>query len=426
MASPGLSDVDRTPLTNVQFPMSVDDVDVVWQRPSSTDSQIQVRVEDRRRTIFVTSSVSPDKWDDDTRMKITRELSGVSDSETGTYNPVGCRRVHSCNSESNARIECANDEPKATSASFRSLSSSPFTSPMPTNPLAPLVHRGSSPVFPGLSQTTGADRKLLTLNSKNEDHLSLPSLERDSPILSSLNKATGKSVGFKSLALSSKQVNPLYTSPYPPPSRSPPTFSNLYKSAYAGFGSTLKQKDPSPPPSPDTRSPASNSPRKLRKTPSPIRKTYVRQQIYFYNREDPYYGFTNFSPHPVEYKGKVYPTSEHLFQSFKFQEHRPLLAEHIRLFSDRPSSALSEARRFQPEVRRDWKDVNVDMMDTALWHKFNQHPDLKQDLLGTGDAELIEDSDKDSFWGVGANRQGRNELGKALERLRAKFRVQKN
>lgn len=61
-------------------------------------------------------------------------------------------------------------------------------------------------------------------------------------------------------------------------------------------------------------------------------------------------------------------------------------------------------------------------MDEALWCKFTQHPDLKAELLSTGDAELVEDSDKDAFWGVGADRKGRNELGKALERLRAKLR----
>jgi predicted NAD-dependent protein-ADP-ribosyltransferase YbiA (DUF1768 family) len=31
----------------------------------------------------------------------------------------------------------------------------------------------------------------------------------------------------------------------------------------------------------------------------------------------------------------------------------------------------------------------------------------------------VQDSDKDAFWGVGADGQGRNELGKCLERLRA-------
>ncbi|KAF5367741.1 hypothetical protein D9758_009881 [Tetrapyrgos nigripes] len=154
----------------------------------------------------------------------------------------------------------------------------------------------------------------------------------------------------------------------------------------------------------------------------------IRPKVYFYHKQDPHYGFTNFSSHSVMYKGKRYPTSEHLFQSFK-ANHRPGLAEHIRTCSERPSVAFSEARRFQPEVRPDWKSVNIEKMDVTLRHKFNQHSDLKQELLDTGDAELIEilnlvkDSDKDAFWGVGADRQGRNELGKALERLRAELRA---
>lgn len=80
-------------------------------------------------------------------------------------------------------------------------------------------------------------------------------------------------------------------------------------------------------------------------------------------------------------------------------------------------------------------------MDTVLYHKFTQHHDLKRELLATGDAELIEvlpplspvdladencfqNSDKDSFWGCGADGKGRNELGKALERLRKRLREQ--
>ncbi|KAF7374359.1 DUF1768 domain-containing protein [Mycena sanguinolenta] len=161
-------------------------------------------------------------------------------------------------------------------------------------------------------------------------------------------------------------------------------------------------------------------------TPMPHRRssprTPTRARVLFYHKTDPHYGFTNFSSHPVFYDNKRYPTSEHLFQSFKFQPHRPRLAEHIRTCSERPSVAFSEARRFQPEVRSDWKDVNIQMMDLALWHKFTQHESLRKELLATDDAELVEDSDKDSFWGVGADRKGRNELGKALERLRTRLR----
>ena len=64
----------------------------------------------------------------------------------------------------------------------------------------------------------------------------------------------------------------------------------------------------------------SRQPMKLRKSPPSPSKPIVPQApqvIYFYNREDPHYGFTNFSPHEVWYDGKRYPTSEHLFQSMK-------------------------------------------------------------------------------------------------------------
>jgi hypothetical protein len=54
----------------------------------------------------------------------------------------------------------------------------------------------------------------------------------------------------------------------------------------------------------------------------------TRARVLFYNKSDPHYGFTNFSAHPVVYDNKRYPTSEHLFQSFKvrikFSAARPL------------------------------------------------------------------------------------------------------
>jgi predicted NAD-dependent protein-ADP-ribosyltransferase YbiA (DUF1768 family) len=101
---------------------------------------------------------------------------------------------------------------------------------------------------------------------------------------------------------------------------------------------------------------------------------YTRPRLLFYHSHDPHYGFTNFSPHPVLYQGRRYPTSEHLFQSFKVRcdvrpclqsliphqfEHRPNLAEHIRTCSERPSVAFAEARRFAPEVRPDWMEANI-------------------------------------------------------------------
>lgn len=80
-------------------------------------------------------------------------------------------------------------------------------------------------------------------------------------------------------------------------------------------------------------------------------------------------------------------------------------------------------------------------MDETLYHKFTQNRNLLTELLGTGDAELIEvsffvsvanwyleaikNSDRDAFWGVGPDGKGRNELGKCLMRLRTALRLGK-
>ena len=75
-----------------------------------------------------------------------------------------------------------------------------------------------------------------------------------------------------------------------------------------GKGSGAK---PSPPPRPHTASPGGSGKQKQDHPKQPPKR------ILFYHVNDPYYGFTNFSPDPVDYRGKRYPTSEHLFQSLK-------------------------------------------------------------------------------------------------------------
>ncbi|EKM52565.1 uncharacterized protein PHACADRAFT_149312 [Phanerochaete carnosa HHB-10118-sp] len=152
-------------------------------------------------------------------------------------------------------------------------------------------------------------------------------------------------------------------------------------------------------------------------------KSVTRSPIFFYDRGQPYYEFTNFSPHSVWYDGKEYPTSEHLFQAHKFFNKAPHLAETIRM---QPTSraALEEARRLRRLQRSDWLKVNIHCMDAVLEAKFTQHPRLRSMLLSTGDRELVEASPVDAFWGYGADKQGRNELGKALMRLRQQFRAQ--
>ncbi|KAF8273493.1 DUF1768-domain-containing protein [Lactarius quietus] len=146
------------------------------------------------------------------------------------------------------------------------------------------------------------------------------------------------------------------------------------------------------------------------------------EPIYFYDSDKPYYEFTSFSDHPVEYHGRVYQTAEHLFQAFKFMDTKPALAERIRMLPT-ARMAQQEAKKQICYQRADWLEVNVAKMEKVLAAKFKQHRHLRHLLRSTGSRELIEDSPIDSFWGIGSDGNGRNELGKALMRLRERLQV---
>ncbi|KAG6840143.1 hypothetical protein C0991_008580 [Blastosporella zonata] len=176
-------------------------------------------------------------------------------------------------------------------------------------------------------------------------------------------------------------------------------------------GPKTAQPRPAPPPPPMRNYSISN----------PFPGYGSQKPILFYEKNDPYYEFTNFSDHDVFYNGKRYPTSEHLFQSLKFLEHQPGIANDIRA-CETPRKAYEMARRYKHFARADWFKLNVVMMDAVLLLKFQQHRELRELLVSTGDAVLIENSPADSFWGIGQDQKGSNELGKALMRLRDKFR----
>jgi len=151
---------------------------------------------------------------------------------------------------------------------------------------------------------------------------------------------------------------------------------------------------------------------------------HEEEPIYFYDSDKPYYEFTSFSDYSVEYHGLVYPTAEHLFQAFKFMRSDPALAERIRKLPT-PRMAQQEARKEAHRQRADWLDINVAIMDKVLDRKFSQHRSLRHMLRNTGSRELIEDSPVDWFWGIGSDGKGRNELGKALMRLRERLQALK-
>lgn len=140
-------------------------------------------------------------------------------------------------------------------------------------------------------------------------------------------------------------------------------------------------------------------------------------KILFYRaNETPYGVFGNFdTKHPITLKGKVWPSTEHYFQAQKFAgtEHE----EQIRL-APKPRDAAAMGRDRSRPLRKDWEEVKDNIMREAVMAKFSQYNDIRELLLSTGDAELIEHTSNDSYWADGGDGSGKNMLGIILMQTR--------
>ncbi len=130
------------------------------------------------------------------------------------------------------------------------------------------------------------------------------------------------------------------------------------------------------------------------------------------------YGFlSNFYNAPVTWEGLTYLNSEAAFQAAKVltdEERRQFM------YLD-PSRAKRMGRRVN--LRSDWEQVKVGIMEEIVRAKFTQNPELGALLVATGDAELIEGNTwNDTCWGVDTRTgKGENNLGKILMKVRAEL-----
>jgi N-glycosidase YbiA len=142
--------------------------------------------------------------------------------------------------------------------------------------------------------------------------------------------------------------------------------------------------------------------------------------IYFYTSTDVYGCFSNFSRHGFELGGRYWPTAEHYFQAQKFAgtDHEE---EVRRSKTAREAANLGRSRKLP--LRRDWEGVKDQVMLEGVQAKFTQHEDLKAILLGTGDAKLVEHTERDAYWGDGGDGSGQNRLGQILMQVRDELRA---
>ncbi|WP_175650058.1 NADAR family protein [Pseudomonas sp. Marseille-P9899] len=141
-------------------------------------------------------------------------------------------------------------------------------------------------------------------------------------------------------------------------------------------------------------------------------------QILFYETDKPYGCFSNFSRHPITLDDILWPTTEHYFQACKFTEQVDIDAVRE---AKTPFLAAQIGRERHRSFRSDWDQARDPVMLEALRAKFTQHADLRETLLGTGDAELVEHTKNDRYWADGGDGTGKNMLGKLLEQVRAEL-----
>ena len=123
---------------------------------------------------------------------------------------------------------------------------------------------------------------------------------------------------------------------------------------------------------------------------------------------------------PIEIDGKIWPTSEHYFQAMKFAG-TPHEDEVRR--EESPMKAAQMGRDRHRPLRTDWETVKDDIMRIAVRAKFTQHSSLRDELLSTGDAKIVEHTTNDSYWADGGDGSGRNMLGVILMEIREEIRA---
>lgn len=117
---------------------------------------------------------------------------------------------------------------------------------------------------------------------------------------------------------------------------------------------------------------------------------------------------------PVIYQGITYRNSESAYQAQKNPSE-------IQKFIGITGYAAKKLGR-KITMRPDWDLVKLQIMKEIVFAKFSQNTDIRQKLLATNDATLIEGNYwHDCFWGV-CDGKGENHLGKILMQIREELR----
>jgi ribA/ribD-fused uncharacterized protein len=147
-------------------------------------------------------------------------------------------------------------------------------------------------------------------------------------------------------------------------------------------------------------------------------------EIHFYRAsEKPYGAFSNLYRRAIDFEGETFATSEHAYQAGKAR--KPEVRDWVLSAPSPALVAMAAHGLYYWDIAPGWSRTKFDRMRGVLRAKFTQHEDLKELLLATGDARLVEsatvDNEVNRLWGE-VNGEGRNMLGQLLMELRSNLR----
>lgn len=145
--------------------------------------------------------------------------------------------------------------------------------------------------------------------------------------------------------------------------------------------------------------------------------------IRFYRaNEKPYGVFSNLYRREVRLDGQIFPTAEHAYQAAKAR--RPEVRDWILAAPSPALLAMAAHGLYQWDIVPEWSRIKFDRMRAVLRAKFTQYDDLRELLLSTGNARLVETGTVDNavnrLWGE-VNGRGKNMLGVLLMELRERL-----
>lgn len=122
---------------------------------------------------------------------------------------------------------------------------------------------------------------------------------------------------------------------------------------------------------------------------------------------------SNFWPCEVELDGLTFRSVEAGYVAAKTTDIE--IRKHIQSLE---TSGKCKAFGKTMDLRSDWEDVRLDIMESLLVQKFSKDSELGNKLIETYPRQLIEGNYwKDVFWGV-CEGKGKNNLGKLLMKIR--------